>query len=488
MRSSRHLPLARASHHRVLQFPRRDYMVISIAADKYECVRSSMLVLLLLPLLPPNPSAVDASNVSNTSTEARGPRRNLQGDGAVAGSTGEECSAGGVTLTTIEGTIDFFAAHYEPNADCSWTIRCPDDLAAGVAPTLIFTQLDTESGYDWVDVFDGSATNRERLAHLSGYNNMIPTMIPNGFLRPRQGNSAMTVRFRSDASVERQGFVATYLCETTADLYATIAENLLESPACAALQEQTIGSAPEGCAALSATVACSLPCAELWIPAAERLVDLQAAPAFEAAAPGVTSSCRATAAASLATAPQVVTVSGLSCHAAANAAYSLQPAPRNGRPHYATADGSFHLYWTPHSGLSGAAEWLLDPDTDDAYYQAQLVSTADTLPTGSAVWSEWCNPRDHISWTNVRLQLTASRPDATQCASALQSLAPRLTATCCRPEDGPLCGENGVVPGACAEDCAHAWSPHVEQCPADQEFFGQPELSEFFGGKVRGAV
>ena len=387
---------------------------------------------------------------------------------------------GGVTLTESEGTIDFFNGH-DHNAQCTWTIRCPAGPAAGVAPTLSFTQFDTESGYDWVDVFDGDLTtgSSHRLAHLSGSD------VPTGSFRSDQGGSVMTVRFTSDASVGRQGFAATYACQTTADMYTSIVESLLEIPACAAVREAVRGSsASEGCAASSATVAlCPLPCAELWVAAADRIADPQASMAVEAAAPGVTSRCRDAATASLATAPQVVTVSGLGCNAPANAAYTLQPVPLNGRPHYATRDGGFHLYWTPRGGLSGANVWVIDSDTNDGDYETMLLSAADAPPTGSAVWSEWCDG----SWTNARLQLAASRPDPTQCAVALQRLAPRLTATCCRPEDGPLCGESGAVPGACSEDCAHAWAPHVEQCPADQAFYGQPELTAFFGGEVRGA-
>eukprot|EP01043_Picozoa_sp_COSAG02_P024811 COSAG02_NODE_1371_length_13018_cov_6.783265_2_plen_789_part_00 len=573
--------------------------------------------------------------------------------------------AGGVTLTESGGTIDFFDGH-DHNAECSWTIRCPDGPTVGVAPTLIFTQFDTEAGYDFVDVFDGSPTSHQnqRLAHLSGSN------VPASSFRAHQGNNAMTVRFTSDASVGGRGFAATYSCQSTADAYATIARNLLETPACAPLQDQvgftstggstssaamacplqcaelwlpaaerltdpqaasafevaapgvtsscraaseaTLTTAPrtvtvsglrchptanavytlqpallnsrphyatansrhlywasdsygdrwyldddtgndsivgyldsvadspptglvawrefcnqewgdtlltvvahlsaENCAALAndalampacsqvqaqaasaiagcttsseAEIACPLPCAELWLPAAARCTDPQAASAFEAAAPGVTSSCRAATEASLATAPRAVTMSGLRCHPTANAAYALQPAPLNGRPHYATANGGLHLYWTRHGGLDGAAGWVLDPDTNDADYEASLFSAADAPPTGSAVWDEYCGG----SWMNARLQLTASRPDAGQCATALQRLAPRLTATCCRPEDGPLCGDSGTVPGACGVDCAHVWAPHVEQCPADQEFYGQPELSAFFGGEVRQAV
>ena len=132
-------------------------------------------------------------------------------------------------------------------------------------------------------------------------------------------------------------------------------------------------------------------------------------------------------------------------------------------------------------GVCGAAVWVLDPDTDDAHYPAHLLSAADAPPTGSAVWSEYCDGQ----FTNARLQLTPSQADDGWCATALQRLAPQLTATCCRPEDGPLCGESGGVPGACDADCAGLWAPYASQCRAEAAFYGQPELSAFFVGEVR---
>ena len=121
------------------------------------------------------------------------------------------------------------------------------------------------------------------------------------------------------------------------------------------------------------------------------------------------------------------------------------------------------------------------PSTYAAIWIAELLSAADAVPTGSAVWQERC----YGQWTNARLQLTPSQPDDGWCATALQRLAPQLTATCCRPEDGPLCGESGGIPGACDVDCAGLWAPYASQCRVEAAFYGQPELSAFFVGEVR---
>ena len=234
-------------------------------------------------------------------------------------------------------------------------------------------------------------------------------------------------------------------------------------------------AAPTGAA--SEDQPCPGACAELWIGASSRCTG-KSSTAFEAAAPPrMTAACGGTAASLLATAPRSITVTGLACHAAANAEYLLQPAPLNNRPHYATVDAGSHMYWTSQFG-EGAC-WLIDADTDDSVdlsVTAKLISATEAAPTGSAVWCEFCSS---IGWTNTRLQLTPNRPDASRCASALITLAPRLTAICCGPEDGAGCGQNGAVPSECSPDCAHLWRPYAEQCPGAIDL-GNLHLTAFF--------
>ena len=104
--------------------------------------------------------------------------------------------------------------------------------------------------------------------------------------------------------------------------------------------------------------------------------------ALEAAAPGVTRACRATAAAALATAPPSITVAGLACHPTANGRYELEPVPLNGRPHYTTtAGGAMHLYWTPHCFATGGVAWVVDELTDGSHAEAFLISPSEAPPT-----------------------------------------------------------------------------------------------------------
>jgi hypothetical protein len=265
---------------------------------------------------------------------------------------------------------------------------------------------------------------------------------------------------------------------------------------CAALATATL--AQPACAAVPARLAsatgapaeeppCAVACAELWLGASSSCGgSLAALAAFAGAAPaGVGPACQAAADAALATAPRSLAVSGLGCHPTFNDAYELQPAPRNGRAQYATRDGAHFLYWVP--SFFGTAAWLLDRNTEptDRGLPIRLLSSAEAPPTGSAVWSEWCNGH----WTNARLRLAPGPlPDAAGCAAALGALAPRLTSTCCGPEDGSGCGRSGAPPAACSVDCAHLWEPHARQCPAAAADMGYPALTAFFGGECGAAT
>lgn len=57
----------------------------------------------------------------------------------------------GLTLREPQGDIDFFDGH-DPLEDCTWIIDCSEN---GGFPEITITSLSTETGYDWVDVFDG---------------------------------------------------------------------------------------------------------------------------------------------------------------------------------------------------------------------------------------------------------------------------------------------------------------------------------------------
>ena len=98
--------------------------------------------------------------VANAAAAGRG--RRLQQK-----TTSEPCSGTGAQLDGKSGSLDFFDGHADGDV-CSWTITCPP---SGGTPVLVFSEFDTEAGYDFVDVFsdaDASGGASTRLAHLSG--------------------------------------------------------------------------------------------------------------------------------------------------------------------------------------------------------------------------------------------------------------------------------------------------------------------------------
>ena len=118
------------------------------------------------------------------------------------GASGDPCN-GGATLTG-QGSLSFQPdGNYQDNQNCAWTINC-----GGGTPSLRFTDLDTETDYDIVSVFDGPATAGAELAHMSG-----------SFVDQEQTSfsatgSSLAVTFTSDESVGAGGFLASYSCGT----------------------------------------------------------------------------------------------------------------------------------------------------------------------------------------------------------------------------------------------------------------------------------
>lgn len=240
-------------------------------------------------------------------------------------------------------------------------------------------------------------------------------------------------------------------CGTSVVDCAALAAATLELPVCE-------GAAGAGRLA-QGLVTCDSSCSEEWLQA-EALCSGKHAAEFEAAAPAMATACSQTAAAILATAPRSISVMGLACHEGANALFSLQTTPRDGRPQYRTADGSYHLYWTPK--LFNTAQWIIDDNTDDSDADIGLNSAAATPPIGSAVWYEFCNHK--FSMKRVQLGEGPTR-DTSDCATALVAVAPRLTNTCCRTAVPPCVADD--VPSSCSQDCASLWAPYVAQCGED---------------------
>ena len=109
-----------------------------------------------------------------------------------------QCS-GASTLTAGSGTIsDGSGSNYYSNSqNCSWLIQ----PSSGGSITLDFTSFDTESGYDYVRVYDGNSAYSSLLGTYSG--SSIPSSITSS-------GSSLYITFTTDGSVTREGFEIYY--------------------------------------------------------------------------------------------------------------------------------------------------------------------------------------------------------------------------------------------------------------------------------------
>eukprot|EP01045_Picozoa_sp_COSAG04_P020141 COSAG04_NODE_2031_length_4967_cov_44.282251_1_plen_1200_part_00 len=133
------------------------------------------------------------------------------GGGDPSSGGGDPCQGDGATLGGNTGTLSYMpAGQYSNNADCSWHFSCSE---SGTVPTFTLTQMDTEGGWDWVDLFDGAhpdTSSDEPVGHLSG------GLADLTQLSYQARSSAMTIHFTSDNSVGGAGFEGTYSCAAPA--------------------------------------------------------------------------------------------------------------------------------------------------------------------------------------------------------------------------------------------------------------------------------
>ena len=141
---------------------------------------------------------------------------------------------GSVQLNGDAGEIEFtYGAHdfasgyltdYQDGVLCSWTIACTTN---GHKPTIQFSDFNTEYGWDYVRLYDGTSIDDTELAEGHGDYWSADTVQATG--------STMTVFFESDSSVGSSGFSAQYTCAARrrlqSDPYNNASSALLEPPA-----------------------------------------------------------------------------------------------------------------------------------------------------------------------------------------------------------------------------------------------------------------
>jgi len=145
------------------------------------------------------------------------------GSGTAAGwSANYSCStvpicSGNTNITSCSGTITDGSGnfYYGNNLDCSWTISPPG--ASSV--TLNFTEFNTESGFDFVRVYDGNNTSGPLL---------IPGPFSGSSLPPTltAASGKMHITFRTGGSQIRSGWSANYSCATTPPTLAATPNNI----------------------------------------------------------------------------------------------------------------------------------------------------------------------------------------------------------------------------------------------------------------------
>ncbi|GIY99817.1 cubilin [Caerostris extrusa] len=93
---------------------------------------------------------------------------------------------------------------YEPSSDCKWTL----EGAVGTGIVLQFSDFETESNFDTVQILAGGRTEETgvNLVTLSGTQDL-------GVRTFTTASNLMIVKFRSDASVEKKGFRASWKTE-----------------------------------------------------------------------------------------------------------------------------------------------------------------------------------------------------------------------------------------------------------------------------------
>jgi hypothetical protein len=133
---------------------------------------------------------------SNTSGTAAGFTANYTSVNAAPGN----CS-GQQTLTAPTGTVtDGSGANpYPNNANCSWLIQ----PTGATQVQFTFAFLDTESGYDYVRIYNGTSASAPLIGAYSGSTTPTAPITSTG--------GSMFIRFTSDGSVTDAGFSGTYV-------------------------------------------------------------------------------------------------------------------------------------------------------------------------------------------------------------------------------------------------------------------------------------
>jgi hypothetical protein len=100
---------------------------------------------------------------------------------------------------SLGGGIDSHLGNYANGQDCRWLLTCND----GAVPTVQFSSFQTESNFDYVNLYDGGEANEGALIVRCHGTECAATQSPSG---------SMLMQLTTDGSVVQDGFVAAYTC------------------------------------------------------------------------------------------------------------------------------------------------------------------------------------------------------------------------------------------------------------------------------------
>ena len=108
------------------------------------------------------------------------------------------------TFDSTPGSFDdgSGSSNYRNNVDCAWKLRCP----SGQSVRLSFSSFSTESGYDYVRVYDGESTSARHMGAFSG--SSTPST-------QTSSQRYMFIRFTTDGSSTGTGWAASWSCTST---------------------------------------------------------------------------------------------------------------------------------------------------------------------------------------------------------------------------------------------------------------------------------
>ena len=211
----------------------------------------------------------------------------------------------------------------------------------------------------------------------------------------------------------------------------------------------------QSCSRENPPTACTIECAEDWLPLFE---DCEP---FLGAFGGLSEACESVAGEFLNRAPSSLTLAGAECHPAANGVYVLQSDTIGGKAHWAltAADGqTFHFYSinVPHLG------WAVGTDTHSNFLIIEDYEEPPPWGEHGHEWLEVC--RGHTQ--ERRLVVLTPSYTTGECQEELRLLTPELTEFC-STEGGSTFEELLATDTSltdCPYDCAHSWFLYSEEC------------------------